>query len=155
LTVVPQSVSDRVCALRTFRVCSGGRRRRSRPTPYFAGWPRDRESRVHVLRPYIYPAYVPSQRRRPRSVVCAIPPSARRPRPPPTGPDRPRPPLVSPGMSEASRSESGFPIKPVYDGRDLPAYLTDRLGEPGTYPFTRGVYPTMYTSRPWTMRQYA
>ncbi|HMD11955.1 MAG TPA: methylmalonyl-CoA mutase family protein, partial [Marmoricola sp.] len=30
-----------------------------------------------------------------------------------------------------------------------------RLGEPGAYPFTRGVYPSMYTGRPWTMRQYA
>ena len=29
------------------------------------------------------------------------------------------------------------------------------LGEPGQFPFTRGVYPTMYTTRPWTMRQYA
>jgi methylmalonyl-CoA mutase N-terminal domain/subunit len=29
------------------------------------------------------------------------------------------------------------------------------LGEPGAYPFTRGVYPTMYVKRPWTMRQYA
>jgi methylmalonyl-CoA mutase N-terminal domain/subunit len=52
-----------------------------------------------------------------------------------------------------ARSESGFPIKPVYRAEDLPADL--QLGEPGQYPFTRGVYPTMYTQRPWTMRQYA
>jgi methylmalonyl-CoA mutase, N-terminal domain len=52
-------------------------------------------------------------------------------------------------------SESGFPIKPTYDAGDLPADLAERTGEPGRYPFTRGVYPTMYTSRPWTMRQYA
>ncbi|HEX6498354.1 MAG TPA: methylmalonyl-CoA mutase family protein [Micromonosporaceae bacterium] len=60
-------------------------------------------------------------------------------------------------MSEASprRAESGFPIKPVYDAGDLPSDLSERLGEPGRYPFTRGVYPTMYTTRPWTMRQYA
>ncbi len=32
---------------------------------------------------------------------------------------------------------------------------TDALGEPGAFPFTRGVYPEMYTKRPWTMRQYA
>ncbi len=51
--------------------------------------------------------------------------------------------------------ESGFPIKPVYDEGDLPSDLTGRLGVPGAYPYTRGVYPTMYTSRPWTMRQYA
>ena len=53
------------------------------------------------------------------------------------------------------RSESGFPVKPVYGPDDLPDDLVDRLGEPGSYPFTRGVYPTMYTQRPWTMRQYA
>jgi methylmalonyl-CoA mutase N-terminal domain/subunit len=52
-------------------------------------------------------------------------------------------------------SESGFPIKPVYDAADLPDDLDGRLGRPGEYPYTRGVYPTMYTSRPWTMRQYA
>ncbi|MFC0528121.1 acyl-CoA mutase large subunit family protein [Phytohabitans kaempferiae] len=52
-------------------------------------------------------------------------------------------------------SESGFPIKPVYDENDLPDHLTTRLGAPGEYPYTRGVYGTMYTSRPWTMRQYA
>ncbi|NJC69467.1 methylmalonyl-CoA mutase [Planosporangium thailandense] len=57
-------------------------------------------------------------------------------------------------MSER-RSESGFPVKPIYRAEDLPADLAERLGEPGEYPFTRGVYPTMYTSRPWTMRQYA
>jgi len=55
-------------------------------------------------------------------------------------------------MSER-HSESGFPIEPVY--RDAPAGLAERLGEPGAYPYTRGVYPTMYTTRPWTMRQYA
>jgi methylmalonyl-CoA mutase N-terminal domain/subunit len=53
------------------------------------------------------------------------------------------------------RSESGFPVKPVYGPEDLPDDLASRLGGPGSYPFTRGVYPTMYTSRPWTMRQYA
>jgi methylmalonyl-CoA mutase N-terminal domain/subunit len=53
------------------------------------------------------------------------------------------------------RSESGFSVKPVYESSDLPEDLASRLGEPGSYPFTRGVYPTMYTQRPWTMRQYA
>ncbi len=50
-------------------------------------------------------------------------------------------------------AESGFAVRPVY--RDTPAGLADRLGAPGEYPYTRGVYPTMYTTRPWTMRQYA
>ncbi|MFS8478395.1 MAG: methylmalonyl-CoA mutase family protein [Micromonosporaceae bacterium] len=58
-------------------------------------------------------------------------------------------------MSEAPRSESGFPIKPAYGPDDVPADLPARLGAAGEYPFTRGVYPTMYTTRPWTMRQYA
>jgi methylmalonyl-CoA mutase N-terminal domain/subunit len=52
-------------------------------------------------------------------------------------------------------SESGQPIKPVYHADDIAPGLEERLGEPGTYPFTRGVYPSMYTGRPWTMRQYA
>jgi methylmalonyl-CoA mutase N-terminal domain/subunit len=52
-------------------------------------------------------------------------------------------------------TESGFPVKPVYGPDDLPADLDQRLGEPGSYPFTRGVYSSMYTQRPWTMRQYA
>jgi len=52
-------------------------------------------------------------------------------------------------------SESGFPVKSVYGPGDLPPDLPERLGEPGEYPYTRGVYPTMYTTRRWTMRQYA
>jgi len=53
-------------------------------------------------------------------------------------------------------SESGLPIEPVYDSGQLTNFRPeDRLGAPGEYPYTRGVYPTMYTSRPWTMRQYA
>jgi methylmalonyl-CoA mutase N-terminal domain/subunit len=52
-------------------------------------------------------------------------------------------------------AESGFEIKPVYDSGDVAPDVEERLGEPGAYPYTRGVYPTMYTQRPWTMRQYA
>src|SRR5829696_10416238 len=52
-------------------------------------------------------------------------------------------------------TESGFPLKTVYGPDDLPEDLAPKLGEPGAYPYTRGVYPSMYTSRPWTMRQYA
>jgi methylmalonyl-CoA mutase N-terminal domain/subunit len=53
-------------------------------------------------------------------------------------------------------SESGFPVKPVYGPDSLADWdPTEALGEPGQYPFTRGVYPSMYTGRPWTMRQYA
>ncbi|MFJ8788142.1 methylmalonyl-CoA mutase [Streptomyces sp. NPDC102462] len=53
-------------------------------------------------------------------------------------------------------SESGLPVEPVYGPAALAGWdPAERLGEPGAYPFTRGVYPTMYTGRPWTMRQYA
>jgi methylmalonyl-CoA mutase, N-terminal domain len=53
-------------------------------------------------------------------------------------------------------SESGEPIEPVYGPQSLRGFdPQSQLGEPGKYPFTRGVYPGMYTRRPWTMRQYA
>ncbi|MCU1672211.1 MAG: methylmalonyl-CoA mutase, large subunit, partial [Frankiales bacterium] len=55
----------------------------------------------------------------------------------------------------ARASESGFEIAPLYGSADVAPGLEDRLGTPGEYPYTRGVYPTMYTGRPWTMRQYA
>ncbi|MFK0157454.1 methylmalonyl-CoA mutase [Streptomyces sp. NPDC090493] len=56
----------------------------------------------------------------------------------------------------ARESESGLPVEPVYGPGDLAGWdPAGSLGDPGSYPFTRGVYPTMYTGRPWTMRQYA
>ena len=58
-------------------------------------------------------------------------------------------------MNTEVMAESGFEVKPVYRADDLATGLADRVGEPGEFPFTRGVYPTMYTQRPWTMRQYA
>ncbi|WP_086729406.1 acyl-CoA mutase large subunit family protein, partial [Streptomyces carpinensis] len=59
-------------------------------------------------------------------------------------------------MDSVAQSESGLPIRPLYDGRALTEFNADAaLGAPGKFPFTRGVYPTMYTGRPWTMRQYA
>ena len=53
-------------------------------------------------------------------------------------------------------SESGPPIEAVYGPKDVQDFdpAVD-LGEPGAFPFTRGIYPTMYVTRPWTMRQYA
>jgi methylmalonyl-CoA mutase, N-terminal domain len=53
-------------------------------------------------------------------------------------------------------SESGAPIEGVYEPKDVAGLdPAADLGEPGAFPFTRGVYPTMYLTRPWTMRQYA
>jgi methylmalonyl-CoA mutase, N-terminal domain len=53
---------------------------------------------------------------------------------------------------------SGEEIRPLYTERDLPAGVggsDDRIGLPGQYPYTRGVYPSMYRGRLWTMRQFA
>jgi methylmalonyl-CoA mutase, N-terminal domain len=46
-------------------------------------------------------------------------------------------------------------VDPLYAADDLPADALDRIGLPGEYPYTRGVYPTMYRGRLWTMRQFA
>src|SRR5215213_2945981 len=48
---------------------------------------------------------------------------------------------------------SGEPIAPLYTEQDLPD--PERIGVPGGYPYTRGVYPSMYRGRLWTMRQFA
>src|SRR5215207_1257842 len=50
-------------------------------------------------------------------------------------------------------TDSGIEIKPLYTEADLPEDLD--LGEPGEYPFTRGIHREMYRKRRWTMRQYA
>ena len=53
-------------------------------------------------------------------------------------------------------TDSGIGIKPVYGPDDLEGFAPESdLGSPGTYPYTRGVQPTMYRGRLWTMRQYA
>ncbi|MBA2559841.1 MAG: methylmalonyl-CoA mutase [Propionibacteriales bacterium] len=53
-------------------------------------------------------------------------------------------------------TESGLPFEPVYGPTSLDGWEPDsKLGRPGSFPYTRGVYESMYTGRPWTMRQYA
>src|SRR5205823_12832034 len=53
-------------------------------------------------------------------------------------------------------SLSGLPVQPLYTPEDLRGWSYDeKLGHPGEYPFTRGVYPTMYRGRLWTMRMFA
>ncbi|HUZ30002.1 MAG TPA: methylmalonyl-CoA mutase family protein [Solirubrobacteraceae bacterium] len=52
-------------------------------------------------------------------------------------------------------TDSGIEIKPLYTDDDLPDDLPARLGEPGEYPYTRGVHREMYRKQLWTMRQYA
>jgi methylmalonyl-CoA mutase N-terminal domain/subunit len=52
--------------------------------------------------------------------------------------------------------ESGISVKPVYGPEDLAEINpAEDIGEPGEYPFTRGIHPEMYRTRPYTMRQYA
>jgi methylmalonyl-CoA mutase N-terminal domain/subunit len=52
-------------------------------------------------------------------------------------------------------TDSGIEIKRAYEGGDVAPGLEERLGEPGAFPFTRGIHEGMYRDRLWTMRQYA
>ena len=52
-------------------------------------------------------------------------------------------------------TDSGIEIKNTYGEGDVLPDVEERLGEPGEYPFTRGIHPDMYRGRKWTMRQYA
>ena len=57
---------------------------------------------------------------------------------------------------ERRETDSGIEIRPLYGPEDLAGFDPERdLGRPGEPPFTRGVYPTMYRGRLWTMRQFA
>src|SRR5215203_4932756 len=59
-------------------------------------------------------------------------------------------------MSDEKRTDSGIEVKALYDASDLDGWdPAEKLGAPGQPPYTRGVYPTMYRGKLWTMRQYA
>jgi methylmalonyl-CoA mutase, N-terminal domain len=60
-------------------------------------------------------------------------------------------PTISSGVPEETLS--GIPLKPLYTEEDLPA--PEAIGRPGEFPYTRGVYESMYRGRLWTMRQFA
>jgi methylmalonyl-CoA mutase N-terminal domain/subunit len=52
--------------------------------------------------------------------------------------------------------ESGIKVKPVYGPEDIQDIdVSQEIGQPGQFPFTRGIHPFMYRKRPWTMRQYS
>jgi methylmalonyl-CoA mutase, N-terminal domain len=68
--------------------------------------------------------------------------------PPPGTPSEPEPP-------SAHRTSSGMEREPFYEPDPKPAGWDERVGRPGEPPFVRGVQPTMYRGRLWTMRQYA
>ena len=58
--------------------------------------------------------------------------------------------------ADARATDSEIDLKPLYDPGDLAGFDPERdLGAPGTPPYTRGVHPSMYLGRLWTMRQYA
>jgi methylmalonyl-CoA mutase N-terminal domain/subunit len=69
--------------------------------------------------------------------------------------------LVEPALARfperraAFETSSGIPLKRLYTPADAPIDYAADLGFPGEYPFTRGIQPTMYRGRFWTMRQYA
>src|SRR5919107_3008105 len=52
-------------------------------------------------------------------------------------------------------TDSGIEVKPLYTEADVADGLEERLGEPGEFPYTRGVHREMYRKQLWTMRQYA
>ncbi|HSI81373.1 MAG TPA: methylmalonyl-CoA mutase family protein [Solirubrobacterales bacterium] len=63
-------------------------------------------------------------------------------------------PVVGPD-DERVFTDSGIEVGRLYDRDDVAPGLSERLGEPGSYPYTRGIHPGMYRDRLWTMRQYA
>ena len=58
------------------------------------------------------------------------------------------------GAAAERTTLSGEPIKALYGPEDVREHDAN-IGRPGEYPFTRGVYPSMYRGRLWTMRQFA
>ncbi|WP_456368661.1 acyl-CoA mutase large subunit family protein, partial [Geoglobus sp.] len=61
----------------------------------------------------------------------------------------------APERKREFKTASGFVVDRLYTPEDVQVDYDSKLGYPGVYPFTRGVYPTMYRGRLWTMRQYA
>src|SRR5579864_174289 len=57
--------------------------------------------------------------------------------------------------TQTTATISGVEIEPVYGPESAPVDYDRDLGDPGSFPFTRGVYPSMYRGRLWTMRQFA
>jgi len=60
-----------------------------------------------------------------------------------------------PERKQSFTTPSGIEVKRLYTPLDLKGSYEEKLGYPGEYPFTRGIYPTMYRGRLWTIRQYA
>src|SRR5581483_708380 len=100
-----------------------------------------------------------AEARRPPAPAGAAPAGARRP-----AADAESPPMTKrEWLAQRYRTErerdvrfstvSDLEVEPLYTAEDLPP--AERIGFPGEYPYTRGVYPSMYRGRLWTMRQFA
>jgi methylmalonyl-CoA mutase, N-terminal domain len=64
--------------------------------------------------------------------------------------------VVASSSKDTRLTDSGIEVRPVYTADDLNGWDPDtKLGQPGAFPYTRGIHPTMYRGRLWTMRQYA
>jgi methylmalonyl-CoA mutase N-terminal domain/subunit len=75
-----------------------------------------------------------------------------------TGSTRPAsaPPAPPDSGEDRRETSSGIPVQPFYRPDDLAGLPYEQVdGDPGRFPYTRGLYPEMYRRRPWTMRQYA
>src|SRR6266568_8649748 len=57
-------------------------------------------------------------------------------------------------MKDEAATDSGIPVKKVYENKDFSPQLSKSLGAPGSFPYTRGIYHGMYRDKLWTMRQY-
>ena len=62
---------------------------------------------------------------------------------------------LMPARDDSRTTPAGVPLEPFYRPEDAPVDYERDLGDPGSFPFTRGVQPSMYRGRLWTMRQYA
>src|SRR5665647_3013323 len=60
-----------------------------------------------------------------------------------------------PARDDSRTTPAGVPLEPFYRPEDSPVDYARDLNDPGSFPFTRGVQPSMYRGRLWTMRQYA
>ncbi len=57
-------------------------------------------------------------------------------------------------LADQTATDSGIPVKKLFEGRDVSPSWTKSLGKPGQFPYTRAIYGEMYRERLWTMRQY-
>ena len=62
---------------------------------------------------------------------------------------------TAPELKAHFETASGVPLQPVYTPSDIASIAQSELALPGVFPYTRGVYPSMYRGRQWTMRMFS